>query len=145
MKPIDFEKLKSVISSYQQRKIKRFTPQKYDFLRQFFSSGFKTLSISSNNGYSLINIDKILWCEASGNYTIIIMEGKRQLVASKQLKHYESILIGAGFFRIHRSFLVNINQIYKIKGSTVILKNKIELTISRRNKIHIEMLMRIIG
>ena len=129
IKPIDFERLKSIILSYQKRKIKQFTPQKYDFLRQFFSSGFKTLSVPSNKGYSLINIDNILWCEASGNYTIIFMEEKRQLVASKQLNYYENILTEVGFFRIHRSFLVNIKQVYKIKKNTVILKNKTVLTI----------------
>ncbi|KAB1158903.1 response regulator transcription factor [Tenacibaculum aiptasiae] len=145
MKPIDFEKLKSVVSSYEQRKAKRFTLQKYAFLKQFFSSGFKTLSIPSSKGYNLINIDNIMWCEASGNYTIIFMEKERQLIASKQLKYYENILREVGFFRIHRSLLVNIKQIYEIKENTVILKNKKVLTVSRRNKKNIEMLMRIIG
>lgn len=145
MKPIDFEKLKSVISSYQQRKIKRFTPQKYDFLRQFFSSGFKKISIPSSKGYDLINIDNIMWCEASGNYTIIFLEGGRKLVASKQLKHYENILTEVGFVRIHRSLLVNIKHVNKIKENTVIMKNKTVLTISRRNRKNIETLMKMIG
>ena len=145
MKPIDFEKLTSVISSYQERKIKRFTPEKYDFLRQFFSSGFKKISIPSNKGYNLIDIDSIMWCEASGNYTIIFMEGKRKLIASKQLKHYENILTEVGFFRIHRSLLVNIKQVSKVIENTVVMKNKVELTISRRNKRNVEMLMKVIG
>lgn len=141
-KPIDFEKMNQIIQAYIKRKTRIFNMEKYANLRQLLESGFKVLSIPSRNGYDMVNIDDIVWCRAEGNYTEIHVSQGTPLMASKSLKHYESLLNGLGFFRIHRSILLNVKYIQSVHESIIMLTNKQTLQISKRNKKGLTMLMR---
>jgi two-component system LytT family response regulator len=55
----------------------------------------------------------------------------------KSLKEYETILINQDFFRIHHSFLINLNYIKKYvrgEGGYVIMANDQSLNVSKRKK-----------
>lgn len=144
-KPIDFEKLNTIIKAYLKRKIKRFTIEKYAHLRKVLYSNFKTISIPSKNGYDLVDVIHIVWCEADGNYTKIYLKNEHVLVASKSLKHYELMLQELGFYRVHRSFLVNLSYVQSVKEHTIILKNGQNLEVSIRNKKGLNQLMKLLS
>ena len=64
------------------------------------------------------------------------MDGKKILV-SRNLKEYEDMLDGYGFYRIHQSHLINLKYIdhfSKIEGGSVIMKDNSELPVARRKK-----------
>jgi two-component system LytT family response regulator len=64
------------------------------------------------------------------------LAGKKILV-SKTLKYFEEALADFPFVRIHKSFLVNINEVVKYKkgkGGSVILSNGKELMVSASRK-----------
>ena len=78
--------------------------------------------------------DKIIYCKAESNYTRIYLLNKSFLV-TKALKYVESVLPKNIFIRIHRSYLVNINYISKIKHrSTLFIGSNTELPIARRKR-----------
>jgi two-component system LytT family response regulator len=58
-----------------------------------------------------INIPDILYCEAQGNYTNVILYDSKKIVASKTLGDFESQFEGKNFFRIHHSHLINMNRV----------------------------------
>ena len=94
------------------------------------------ISIGTQDGFDLIEIQEILYCKADDNYTEIHLKEERKIV-SKTLKHFETTLRDYGFARIHKSFLVNINYIQKYrkgKGGSVILSNGKELAVSPGRK-----------
>lgn len=144
-KPIDFEKLNKLLNAYIKRKIKRFTAEKYTHLRKVLHSNFKTISIPSRNGYDLVDVIDIVWCEADGNYTRVYLKNDHVLVASKSLKHYEQMLHGLGFYRVHRSFLVNLSYVQSVKEHTIVLKNGQKLEVSVRNKKGLDQLMKLLS
>lgn len=74
----------------------------------------------------------ILYIEASGAYSIIVTESKK-FIASKTLKSIESQLPGS-FIRIHRSYIVPLNQISSYSSSIVCLKNGNQLALSKTGK-----------
>ncbi len=86
---------------------------------------------------TVINIDKIVYCEADSNYTRIHLYSSILLV-TKSLKHIESQLPKSCFIRIHKSYLINkdyIKIIYRrINKLFIILEPDHELPISRRRK-----------
>ena len=49
--------------------------------------------------------------KAEGSYTRFFMENKDEIITSKLLRHYEEALDGGQFIRVHRSSVVNLNQI----------------------------------
>ena len=71
---------------------------------------------------------------------IIILEifmAERKILVSKTLKYFEEALSVFPFVRIHKSFLVNINEVVKYKkgkGGSVIISNGKELMVAASRK-----------
>ena len=64
--------------------------------------------------YLRINVNDILYLEASGDYTIIIANNE-QYVSSKGISKLEKKLDPNKFIRIHRSTIINQNHIGEIE------------------------------
>ncbi|MFH2140793.1 MAG: LytTR family DNA-binding domain-containing protein [Bacteroidota bacterium] len=85
----------------------------------------------------LHDIDKILYCEADGSYTRIIMSSGKSELLAKRLCNIEDYFKHNKFFRCHRSYLVNIDQIKEIKLNRqmcLIMYNDHEIQVSCRKK-----------
>ncbi len=95
----------------------------------------QTLQLPSQNGAISLKLKQIVRIEGERNYSFIhLANGKKQL-SSKTLGYFDEILSDKGFFRCHRSHLVNGIHIKDLKNNGVfILKNAIEISISRRKK-----------
>jgi two-component system LytT family response regulator len=81
-------------------------------------------------------VNEILFCKADDNYTEIYFENSKKLV-SKTLKYFEEALKDSSFVRVHKSFLVNVNEITKYKkgkGGSVVLSNGKEIMVSASKK-----------
>ncbi|MBK8054821.1 MAG: response regulator transcription factor [Saprospiraceae bacterium] len=95
------------------------------------------ICIQHMNGFNIIDSQDIIYCEADTCYTIFKMAGNKQIVSSKTMAEYESILDPGLFLRIHRSFIINLSRIKEYRkglGGSVIMDNGAELEISRRKK-----------
>jgi two-component system, LytTR family, response regulator len=98
---------------------------------------FNKIAIPTTDGFILVPIDEIIYCESDGNYTHFILKDNKKIISSYTLKQYEDMLSGGNFCRTHKSFLVNIAHITRyIKGDGGIVKmsNGKELEVSRYNK-----------
>lgn len=92
------------------------------------------LVLSTQNGTLRLPLKQITHIEGERNYSYIhLANGSREL-SSKNLAYFEDILIDKNFFRCHRSYLVNRFHIEAIKNDHFILKNGIEISISRRKR-----------
>jgi two-component system LytT family response regulator len=63
--------------------------------------------------------------------------GDKEILVSKNIKHFEDILEAQGFYRIHRSHLVNLNYIkeyYRGDGGYVTMTDGSSIPVSRRKK-----------
>ena len=77
-----------------------------------------------------------MFCKADDNYTEIHFSKTKKLV-SKTLKHFEEVLGEYPFARIHKSYLVNINEVTKYKkgkGGSIELTNGREISVSASKK-----------
>jgi len=94
------------------------------------------ITIPVQNGFEVLQIEDILYCQADDNYTQIFLQNKKKLV-SKTLKYFEEALSDNGFARVHKSYLVNVNaitQYKKGKGGSVVLHNGKEIMVSPARK-----------
>ncbi|MBK6378369.1 MAG: response regulator transcription factor [Chitinophagaceae bacterium] len=88
-------------------------------------------------GYNIIEVSDITYCKSESNYTRFHFADGKNLVVSKTLKEFESILLENNFFRIHRSYIINLNCIAKYnkgKGGEVVMKDGAILEVSREKK-----------
>lgn len=94
------------------------------------------ITLPQQDGFQILNIADILYCKADDNYTEIYLENKKILV-SKTLKYFEEALSKFAFARIHKSYLVNVNEVIKYrkgKGGSVVVSNGKELLVSASKK-----------
>jgi len=138
LKPIDIDELKKSVAKVEKRVNNNMTgrlTQLVQNLRQGSSENFK-IALPTLDGLVFVKISDILYCEASSNYTQIFTTEEKYLV-SKTLKEYDDLLSDHNFFRIHNSYLININSIKKYvkgEGGYVVLNNDISLDVSKRKK-----------
>ncbi len=95
------------------------------------------ISIPTQNGFEVLDIQSIIYAKADDNYTLLFLEDNTKKLVSKTLKYFEDALSDNGFSRIHKSHLVNINCITKYnkgKGGTIELSNGKELSVSATKK-----------
>ena len=94
------------------------------------------ITIPQQDGFEVLMISDILYCEADDNYTKIFLD-KGQRLVSKTLKYFEESLNSNGFVRIHKSFLVNVNKIVRYKkgkGGSIVITSGKELAVSSSKK-----------
>ena len=95
------------------------------------------LCIPSLKGFQVIEIQDLIYCEASSNYTNFHFTSRPSICASKPIHEYEAILEECNFVRIHKSFMVNLHHIKEYvrgAGGAVIMSNGHEIEVSRRKK-----------
>ncbi|WP_411030111.1 LytR/AlgR family response regulator transcription factor [Spongiimicrobium sp. 3-5] len=94
------------------------------------------ITLPQQDGFQILNVSDILYCKADDNYTEIYLE-RGKIVVSKTLKYFEEALSDFPFARIHKSYLVNVNEVVKYrkgKGGSVEISNGKELLVSAAKK-----------
>ena len=97
----------------------------------------KKIVLREADTHHIVNLDDIMWCMAEGSYTSFFLTDQRTIVVSKYLKEYEEILSSNGFFRIHRSYVVNLNKVLKLEkaeGGVLHLQGNHQLPVSTRKR-----------
>ncbi len=95
------------------------------------------ITIPQLDGFEVINTSDILYCKADDNYTEIYLNTNKKKLVSKTLKYFEDALSNASFARVHKSYLVNVNEVVKYvkgKGGGVVLSNGKEIMVSASKK-----------
>lgn len=96
----------------------------------------KKILIEHTKGAEFISVADILYCRANDNWTIVALKGQSFQQVCQTLKSIEERINSDHFTRVHRSYLVNLQQIDKIQGCYEELKMTESHTVpvSRRRK-----------
>lgn len=135
MKPINIDELIKAVSYVTEIKEKENILEDR-ILKSKMNSAEGKITLPQQDGFQVLNVSDILYCKADDNYTEIYLENKKLLV-SKTLKYFEEALANYPFARIHKSYLVNVNEVIKYrkgKGGSVIVSNGKELLVSASKK-----------
>jgi two-component system, LytTR family, response regulator len=138
LKPIDDEELKEAVQKARYRH--QTLPLRLNMLEKHLQNGDKMpekIALPYQEGYLFVNPQEIIYCETDDNYTKFHLLNGQSMISSKPLREIEDILEGLDFFRIHKQYLVNTNQVKKyVKngGPYVVMSNGVNLTIARNRK-----------
>ena len=129
MKPIDILELKKCI------------PKIYSFIalreRQSLalSSDPQRIVATHAEGFSVIDLKDMVYLEADGNYTKIQLNTGENLLVCRTLKDFEDTVPLKEFFRIQKSFLINLRHVKKYlnaDGGSVIMSDNRNIPVSRK-------------
>lgn len=140
LKPIDSDDLKSCIEKIRQHKeehsIHDRLERTLETMVQKNQSHVKKISVSCDGKIIFLNPDDIVYCESDGNYCSIFLENKEKIFITQKLKFMEEKLQDLFFFRIHNSYLINLNKVKEFHKSDdfVVLTNQAKLPVSRNKK-----------
>lgn len=93
------------------------------------------ITLADSNGYKIVAVDDILYLEGEDNYTYFHLNQRQKIVVSKTLKEYEDLLDESGFFRIHKSSIINLKHLKKVitdAGMSAVMQDDRVLPVSRR-------------
>lgn len=137
-KPLDKNKLMNSVNKVLTRKSEILIGfQK--MVKEIAAINVLNKRISLCDKYELLfpKISDVLYCKAEGFYTQFFLKDGSHVMVSKNIKEYESLLPSEHFFRVHKSYLINLNEIKKyIKGDGgyIVMENGDTIPISIRKK-----------
>jgi two-component system, LytTR family, response regulator len=141
LKPIDIDELvKAVQKIADERRENGYLQHSrvlLDNIRLANSPRTQKIMLPTLEGFEVVPVASILYCEAVDNFTRFYFDDRKELLICRTLKHYEEVLKVHSFFRIHRSHLINpdfVIRYSKGKGGFVTMKNNRELEVSANKK-----------
>jgi two-component system LytT family response regulator len=137
LKPIDLDDLAKAVARLNvlPAQSAKQVPHLLQQLQQPKSS-FGKIAIASVSAIEFVNISDIIYCKADNVYTEVYLHNAI-ITSTKNLKEFDDLLAAHFFFRVHHSYLINMNHIKKYlkgDGGTVIMSNDVEIEVSRRRK-----------
>lgn len=138
MKPVDPDELMNALKKY--REYKPNENENYKLLNETLKNGQKPherLALHTQDKIHIVNIQDIIRCESSINYTEFHFSNGKKFLVTKTLKDFEDLLSDQGFYRVHQSHLVNtkyIKEFVKTDGGYLIMTDGCNVPVSTRKR-----------
>lgn len=136
LKPINPEELKLAIDKLEVKNI--VTKEQVNIAHSFNQdSSSDKIAFHTKSKIHIKKLEDIIHFKADGGYTDIFMIDDERLTTSKSLGDYDSILESPKFFRVHHSYIINIQHVkmvLKDDGGSVVMSDDSRVPISRRRK-----------
>lgn len=140
LKPIDVSDLLVAVAKAEKRLNRQYLNKNLEVLLNNIRTGSQEshkIALPTLEGLLFVKVSDIVYCESDGPYTRFFLKRNEKIVTSKHLKEYEDLLGGYNFFRIHKSYLVNLQEIQKYmrgEGGYLIMSNGASLNVSKQRK-----------
>ena len=95
------------------------------------------IAFTTSDGYTVIPVSDIVWCEAKGGNTCLHLAGGEKLLVLKGLKKLEVFLPEDWFIRVHHHAIAGKRHIRKVlrnERCQLIMSNEAKIPVSARRK-----------
>jgi two-component system LytT family response regulator len=139
LKPFSKERFDHAIEKWNAKN----TANSKNNLQQFIEATVKQpeeknrIVVKKGSDIRILPVEEVYYIEAYDDYVKIFLKDGYYL-KKKTMNYYEQVLDESSFFRVHRSFIINLNQLTKIEALeknnyVAILKNDKRIPISRNS------------
>jgi len=137
LKPIDLGELKKALKRFKDHT--RTKPQKENMALALRNSTTKNVAdhmliLKTQDGDLKLVLKDIVHIEGDRNYSYIHLKNGSKKLVTKTLSDLEELLDSKGFYRCHRSHVLNGEHIVETTGLSALLSNNTRIPISRRKK-----------
>ena len=138
LKPIQIDQLINAVNKVERIRGNSLVNERVQTLQANLEDfKIKKIVIPLSEGSLFIELKEIIYLKAEGSYVNFFLKDGTKILASKNIKDFEEQLTQTeGFFRTHRSFLINTAFITNISSDNtgVTLNGNAEITIARERK-----------
>ncbi|APZ45616.1 DNA-binding response regulator [Polaribacter reichenbachii] len=138
LKPIDTDDLADTIQKIKKYNSKSFNADKFEDILLKFNNKLHHKKITINTDGKLVFLEPkdIFYVESDGNYSTLYLSDNKKIVVTKKLKEINELLPSDHFFRIHNSYIINLNKIKEFLKSDgyIVLENNAKIPVSRQRK-----------
>jgi len=139
LKPFSQERFNETISKAKARINSAWSNSAIKGLKDHLDTKAEAINrivVKNRTEIKIIAIDQIVYIEAQDDYVMIYLSNEKFL-KKKTMTFYEENLPAKSFVRVHRSYIVKIDQIKKIEAyekssQVIILNNDVKIPISRQ-------------
>ena len=97
----------------------------------------KKIVLRTADKFHFVGLGEIIRCESDSSYTTFFLVNQPSVVVSKTLKDYEDLLCDFGFYRPHKSNIINMKHIRafeKSGGGFIIMSDNSRVPLSDRKR-----------
>ena len=138
LKPIDTDDLSETINKIKKHNAKGFNADKFEDILLKFNNKLhhKKITINTDGKLVFLEPNDIFYVESDGNYSTLHLSKNKKIVVTKKLKEINELLPEDHFFRIHNSYIINLDKIKEFLKSDgyVILESGAKVPVSRQRK-----------
>jgi len=102
-----------------------------------FSNQNRKIIVKTSECIHLLDLNNIVCCESYNSYTTFHTSSGENIIVSKTLKDYDELLAGSGFYRVHKSHLINLMHIKRFDrqdGGYIVLSNELKIPVASRKR-----------
>jgi two-component system LytT family response regulator len=139
LKPVDKDDLVQAVQKVFQKNGNAITRKQFDTLMHNINhpQGLHRIALPAKDGFEFVPVNDILYCEADGNFTKVVLHGGKKHYITRLLKDLEQALAEYAFCRIHHAYVIHLNHVAHYSrgdGGSVKMSNGDELPVSRAKK-----------
>ncbi|MCD6347517.1 MAG: response regulator transcription factor [Bacteroidales bacterium] len=137
LKPVNQDDLKDAVHRYLRIRGNLQINERMQILNQSLQNNYAKISLPTNEGLIILEVDKIIRIEASSNYCQFFLNDKKTIIVSKPLSHFEKTLEEVNFIRVHNTHMINLMYVQKYnkgRGGSIILKDGTQISVSASRK-----------
>ncbi|SMC37044.1 LytR/AlgR family response regulator transcription factor [Cellulophaga tyrosinoxydans] len=138
LKPIDSDDLNDTILKIKKFNSRTVTAERLEKILLNFNTASiqKKITINTDGKLVFLQSDEILYVESDGNYSTIFLTDGHKIVLTKKLKEVNEILPSDTFYRIHNSYIINLNKIKEFikTDGYIVLETNHKIPVSRQKK-----------
>jgi two-component system LytT family response regulator len=137
LKPVDKDELLASMDKIKGSKQDDLLENKLQLLLNNLNENTDKINISADGKVYLLDKDDVVMLKSDKSYTTIFLKSEQQILVSKTLKEVEKKFAFSQFYRVHNSYLINLNHVkeyLKGLGGELIMTNGLTASISRNKK-----------
>jgi two-component system, LytTR family, response regulator len=140
LKPIDSEDLVEAVAKVTQKleenSNKDTLEKALEHLWKQLPGHSQKISFSADGKLYFLDPEELVYCESDGNYCTLHLQQGKKILLTQKLKTVEEKLVNYPFFRVHNSFIVNLNKVkeYHKAEDLVVLDGGAKIPVSRQKK-----------
>ena len=137
LKPVDHEELGKVIEKIKLQQSIDNREQIINLQEAKKTRILNKIALKDTNGFTLIAFNDIVFIRGENNYSDFKLSNGNTMLVSKTLSAIEEVLDMELFFRIHKSFIINLQYVASFKkadGGDLVMTDGTNIPISRNKK-----------
>ena len=137
VKPLDTSELQDAVKKAE--KHQRIDQRQIELLRSQLQGQQppQKIAVAFQSGVVFVELKDLVYCEAEGNYTKLVLANGKTYLLSKTLGEAQEVLEERNFLRVHRQYLINLDHIksyHKGEAAYLVMQGDINIPVAKNQK-----------